>query len=90
MQGRPAARCCVLDSDTLWQAMTAEWAEKCLTKAQAGGIIDPITDRLHAIAPAQPRQRLAPLPPTRPPAQSRSVPIEPGTLFEPSATAAPE
>jgi predicted ATPase len=77
-----------LDSDTLWQAMAAEWSGNCLSKAEADAIISPISDLLHAVTPVQPRQRLAPLPPTRPPAQSTPVPSEPGTLFEQSVTAA--
>jgi predicted ATPase len=87
---RSAASALTLDSDTLWQAMTAEWATKCLTRDDANAIIGPITDRLHAITPVQPRQRLVPLPPTRPPVQSAPVPTEPGTLFEQSQSAAPE
>jgi len=85
---RSGASALTLDSDTLWQAMTAEWSATCLSPEDADLIISPISDLLHRITPVQPRQRLAPLPPTRPTALPKPVPSEPGTLFEPLPNAA--
>jgi predicted ATPase len=69
---RSAASALTLDSDTLWQAMTADWATSCLSAEEAKKVTQPIFDLLSQVAPEQPRQRLEPLrpiidAPTRPP-----------------------
>lgn len=46
---RSAASNLTLDSETLWQAMVAEWATKCLSKDEASRVVQPITDLLSGI-----------------------------------------
>jgi predicted ATPase len=61
---RNAATALVLGGDTLWQALCAEWATKCLSKAEAKRIVQPIEDALIGVAlTASPKNPSVTLPP---------------------------
>lgn len=72
-----AATDLILDSATLWQALAAEWATRCLDADAAEAVIQPITDALaglgHTMATtsvAAPRSEPAQPEPAAPPATS--------------------
>jgi hypothetical protein len=68
-----AATKLILGSDTLWQAMSAEWATRCLSAEDAAKITQPVDDVLIGIEPdtipalaKQPELKLAGVRPARP------------------------
>lgn len=83
-----AASDLTLDSDTLWQAVTAEWATKCLDAESAVLVVAPISDLLSGIVPEPPavlsaRVTAATIPPPPPvPVSGPNAPAPHPSLFE--------